>query len=356
MPANRITMRKIKEVLRLKWACGLSHREISRVTGVSVGAVSQYAAMAKAAGLDWPQAEGLDEDTVQERLFGAQKPANSHGARVQPDFPYLHRELRRKGVTLQLLWEEYLEAHQGVPIYQYTQFCCRYREWAATLKRSMRQQHRAGEKLFADFAGPMVAILDPQGGLAFEASIFVAVLGASNYTYACATRGQTTADWIAGLAGAMEFVGGVPALLVPDNPRALVSRPDRYEPVLSRTAEDFVHHYGTAMLPARPRKPQDKAKVETGVLIVERWILARLRNYRFYSLGELNRAINKLLADLNDRPFKKLAGTRREWFEGLDRPVLHALPAQRYEVATFKQCRVNVDYHVEIDGHYYSVP
>jgi transposase len=220
MPANRMTMRKIKEVLRLKWACGLSHRQIARATGVSVGAVSQYAAMAKAAGLDWPQADSLNEDTLEQRLFGAQKPANSPGGRVTPDFPYLHRELRRKGVTLQLLWEEYLEANPGIPIYQYTQFCCRYRDWAATLKRSMRQQHRAGEKLFADFAGQMVPILDAEGGLAFEASIFVAVLGASNYTYACATRGQTTADWIGGMVCAMEYAGGVPELLVPDNPRA----------------------------------------------------------------------------------------------------------------------------------------
>lgn len=210
MPANRMTMRKIKEVLRLKWACGLSHRQIARATGVSVGAVSQYAAMAKASGLDWPLAESLDEDALEQRLFGAQKPANSAGGRVTPDFAYLHRELRRKGVTLQLLWEEYLEANPSVPIYQYTQFCCRYRDWAATLKRSMRQHHNAGEKLFADFAGPMVPILNPEGGTAFEASIFVAVLGASNYTYACATRGQTTADWIGGMVCAMEFIGGVP--------------------------------------------------------------------------------------------------------------------------------------------------
>ncbi len=182
MPANRMTMRKIKEVLRLKWACGLSHRQISKATGVSVGAVSQYAAMAKAAGLDWSQADGLDEAELERRLFGAQKPAGSQAGRVDPDFPYLHRELRRKGVTLHLLWEEYLEANPGSPIYQYTQFCCRYRDWAATLKRSMRQQHHAGEKLFADFAGPTVRILDPEGGIAFEASIFVAVLGASNYT------------------------------------------------------------------------------------------------------------------------------------------------------------------------------
>jgi transposase len=205
-----MTMRKIKEVLRLKWACGLSHRQIAKATGVSVGAVSQYAAMATAAGLDWSKTDGLNDDELEQRLYGAQKPRTSPGGRVAPDFAQMHRELRRKGVTLQLLWEEYLAANPGVPIYQYTQFCCRYRDWAATLKRSMRQEHRAGEKLFADFAGPTVSILNPEGGVAFDASIFVAVLGASNYTYACATRGQTTADWIGGMVCAMEFMGGVP--------------------------------------------------------------------------------------------------------------------------------------------------
>lgn len=220
----------------------------------------------------------------------------------------------------------------------------------------MRQQHRAGEKLFADFAGPTVPVLASDGGVEFEAHVFVAVLGASNYTFACATRTETMADWIGSLCDALEFIGGVPELLVPDNPKALIARPDRYEPGLGTTTQDFVNHYGTAMLPARPRKPQDKAKVEVGVQIVERWVLARLRHYRFYSLAELNKAIAELIADLNQRPFKRLEGNRREWFERLDQPVLRPLPVRRYEIATFQKCRVNIDYHVDVGGHYYSVP
>jgi len=220
----------------------------------------------------------------------------------------------------------------------------------------MRQQHRAGEKLFADFAGQTVPILGRDGGVVLKAHVFVAVLGASNYTYACATRSEAMPDWIGSLIDALEFYGGVPELLVPDNPKALIAKADRYEPVLGNTTQDFVNHYTTAMLPAHPRKPQDKAKVEVGVQIVERWILARLRNHRFYSLAELNKAIGKLIADLNRRPFKKLEGNRHEWFERLDRPALRPLPARRYEIATFVKCRVNIDYHVEVDHHYYSVP
>lgn len=354
MPAPRMSMRNIKEILRLKWACGLSHRQISRALGVSVGAISGYAAQAVAAGLDWSAMEPLDEEALEQRLTGITSVSPSE--RSVPDYPMLHRELRRKGVTLQLLWEEYLVANVGRQTYRYSQFCQRYRDWAVTLKRSMRQTHRAGEKLFADFAGPTITIVDKDGGVAFHAHIFVAVLGASNYTYACAMRDETTASWIGGLVQAMEYIGGVPALLVPDNPKALIARPDRYEPVLGRIAQDFVSHYDTAMLPARPRKPQDKAKVEVGVQIVERWILARLRHHRFFSLAALNKAISKLLMDLNQRPFKKLDGTRREWFERLDQPALQALPVRRYEMATFRTCRVNIDYHIEVDGHYYSVP
>jgi transposase len=351
-------MRKLKEVLRLKWACGLSHRQIGRAVGISVGAISEYAALASAAGLDWPGIEPLSDDEIEQRLLP--KPAADGSAagsrRIQPDFASIHRELRRKGVTLQLLWEEYVEAHAGSRTYRYTQFCQLYKDWALTLKRSMRQQHRAGERLFADFAGHTVPIVAADGDVAFQAHVFVAVLGASSYTFACATRSEGTVDWIGSIIDSMEFFGGVPELVVPDNPRALIAQPDRYEPVLGATTQDFVNHYSTAMLPARPRKPQDKAKVEVGVQIVERWILARLRNHRFFSLAELNKAIGKLIVDLNLRPFKKLDGNRREWFERLDRPMLRALPPKRYEAATFRKCRVNIDYHVEVDAHYYSVP
>lgn len=210
-----------------------------------------------------------------------------------------------------------------------------YKDWALTLKRSMRQQHRAGERLFADFAGHTVPIVAADGDIAFQAHVFVAVLGASSYTFACATRSEGTVDWIGSIIDLMEFFGGVPELLVPDNPRALIAQPDRYEPVLGATTQDFVNHYSTAMLPARSRKPQDKAKVEVGVQIVERWILARLRIHRFFSLAELNKAISTLIVDLNLRPFKKLEGNRRDWFERLDQPMLRALPSKRYEVATF---------------------
>jgi transposase len=349
-------MLKLKEVLRLKWACGLSHRQISRAVGISVGAISEYAAQASAAGLDWTSVEPLDDDELERRLSGRPVPAPATTRRVVPDYAWIHRELRRKGVTLQLLWEEYAQAHPSERTYRYTQFCQLYKEWAKTLKRSMRQQHRAGEKLFADFAGHTVSIAAANGDVAFQAHVFVAVLGASNYTFACATRSETMVDWISSLIDAMAFFGGVPELLVPDNPRALIAQPDRYEPVLGRTTQDFVNHYGTAMLPARPRKPQDKPKVEVGVQIVERWILARLRNHRFFSLTELNKAIGILIVDLNRRPFKKLEGNRLAWFERLDQPVLRALPVRPYEVASFRKCRVNIDYHVEIEGHYYSVP
>ena len=357
MPTPRMSMRKLKEVLRLKWACGLTHRQISRAIGISVGAVSKFAAQASQAGLDWAAAEAMSDDELDARL----RPAATNAAatttrRIELDYTALHRELRRKGVTLQLLWEEYAEANPGQRTYRYTQFCQKYKDWAKSIKRSMRQQHRAGEKLFADFAGPTVPVLASDGGVEFEAHVFVAVLGASNYTFACATRTETMADWIGSLCDALEFIGGVPELLVPDNPKALIARPDRYEPGLGTTTQDFVNHYGTAMLPARPRKPQDKAKVEVGVQIVERWVLARLRHYRFYSLAELNKAIAELIADLNQRPFKRLEGNRREWFERLDQPVLRPLPVRRYEIATFQKCRVNIDYHVDVGGHYYSVP
>lgn len=355
MPAPRIPMRNIKEILRMKWHGGLSHRQISRALGVSVGAVSAYAAQAVAAGLSWPTIEPMDEATLARHLSGlAASPPSP--IRARPDYASIHRELRRKGVTLQLLWEEYLTAHVGGATYSYSQYCQRYRDWAATLKQSMRQTHRGGEKLFADFAGPTVPIHDADGGVVRRAHVFVAVLGASNYTYACAMPDETMGSWLGGLAHAMEAIGGVPALLIPDNPRALIAKPDRYEPVLGRAAQDFVHHYDTAMLPARPRKPKDKSKVEVGVQIVERWILARLRHHRFFSLASLNKAMARLLVDLNQRSLKKLGGTRQSWFEQLDRPALRPLPARRYALATFRHCRVNIDYHVEVDGHYYSVP
>ena len=346
-------MRKIRDVLRYRHSAGLSLEAIARALKISKGVVSKYLRLASDAGLGWPLPDDLNDADL-ERLLYRQVVAREPTF-VEPDYAWVHQELKKKGVTLTLLWEEYRQS-VGERGYQYTAFCTRYRDWAGQLKRSMRQTHRAGEKLFADYAGPTVPIIDAATGEIRPASIFVAVLGASSYTFACATAGQTQVDWLTGIDKALRFIGGVTALIVPDNPRALVAGPDRYEPELNRATAEFASHYGTVILPARPRKPQDKAKVEVGVQVVERWILARLRHRRFFSLAELESAVAELLPPLNDRPFKKLPGCRREAFVRLDAPYLRPLPAMPFVLAEWKQARVNIDYHVEFEGHYYSVP
>ncbi|MGH8436700.1 MAG: IS21 family transposase [Pseudomonas sp.] len=356
MAAQRVAMRNIKECLRLKFEAGLSHEKIARALQLSKGVVSKYVSAASRTGLDWPALAVLDEAALTAALLPASKVQLTRGERVLPEVIGLHRELRRKGVTLQLLWEEYVAAHPEQPTYRYTQFVEHYRRYARSLKRSMRQQHVAGEKLFIDYAGPTLPVIDRATGEISRAHIFVAALGASNYTYACATPGETQVDWLTALSQALDYLGGVPEMIVPDNPRALISDPDRYEPGLNRAALECAKHYGTVMLPARPRKPQDKAKAEVAVQIVERWIMARLRHQQFFSLHALNQAIAVLLEDLNRRPFKKLDGCRRDWFERLDQPLLRPLPLQPYQVATFKRCKVNIDYHIEVNGSFYSVP
>ena len=354
MPVKQVAMRKIKECLRLKWSCNLSHEQIAKALGLSKGVVSKYTQLATAAGLDWVAVAPLDEPALQHLLIP--NTPRHRGARPHPDWLTIHREMHKKGITLQLLWEEYVEANPSAETYRYTQFCKLYHDYAATLKRSMRQIHRAGEKLFIDFAGPTVAIIDQRSGEISQAHIFVAVLGASNFTYACATAHEKQADWLRGLTGALNFIGGVPEMIIPDCPKAMITDADRYEPWVNRAAQDYARHYNTVILPARPRHPQDKAKVEVGVQIVERWILAKLRHRRFFSLTELNQAIRLLLTELNHRPMQKKDGSRQEWFERLDKPALKALPAEHYEIASFKYCKVNIDYHVDIEGHYYSVP
>lgn len=281
-------------------------------------------------------------------------PVPRSSRQLEPDYAWIHQQLKLPGVTLQLLWEEYQRGCEQA--YKYTSFCVKYRAWAQSLKRSMRQTHPAGERLFVDYAGQTMPIIDSATGQVRRAQIFVAVLGASNYTYARATASQNTADWVGSIIGALEFIGGVPRLIVPDQTRALIARPDRYEPEGNRVLEAFSDHYEVAVLPARPAHPRDKPKVEVGVQVVERWILARLRHRRFFSLAELNAAIGQLLLDLNHRPFKKLPGCRQSAFETIDRPALQPLPVQRMVIARFKRARVNIDYHVELDGHYYSVP
>jgi len=353
VPAQRIAMRRIREVLRLKHECDLSFGQIARVLHVSKGTVSNYLSVAEAAGITHSVASGLDDSALIARLYPQRYVYPQFAV---PDFAQVHRDLKRKGVTLQLLWEEYREAAQGVP-YSRSRFCERYLAFVGTLRRSMRQTHVAGEKLFVDYAGPTVPIYGEQTGEVARAHIFVAVWGASNYTYVEATAAETKVDWIRAHVNALAFFGGGPALLVPDQPRALVTRPERYEPESNRTYEALAEHYGCAILPARPGKPRDKAAVELAVQITERWVLARLRHQRFYGLAALNAAIGELVTILNDKPFQKLEGSRRSWFERLDRPAMRALPPAPFEYAEFKRARVSrLDYHVEFDRHYYSVP
>ena len=342
-------MRKIKDVLRLKLQAGLSHERIAAALGISKGVVAKYCTLAAACGLDWPTVEGLSESALERRLLAGRADRPSHYA--QPDYGQVHHELRRKGMTLALLWEEYVEAHPGQATWRYSQFCENYRRYCLLLRRSMRQVHRAGEKLFVDYAGPTVVLSG--GGVA---NIFVAALGASSYTFACATPRQTLADWLHGCAQALRFIGGVPQLIVPDNPRALIADPNRYEPRANETVEDFARHYGTSVLPARPYRPQDKAKVESAVQVVERWILMRLRKQSLRTVDDVNQAIAPLLDRLNAKLFQKLPGSRATAFAAIDAPALQPLPAQPWEWASYKTVRVHIDHHVEIDGHRYSVP
>jgi len=345
-------MRKICEVLRLKYEARLSHEKIARAVGLSKGAVGKYVNLAKALGVSWPLPEGMDETALEAKLFRREAPPARF---IEPDFPRLHQELKRKGVTLQLLWAEYAEAH-GNKAYRYSRFCHHYQQWRDTQRRSMRQIHRAGEKLFIDYCGPTVGIVDQRTGEIRQAQVFVAVLGASSYTYAEATWSQALPDWIGSHQRAFAFFGGVPELLVPDNLKSAVSKPSRYEPEPNRTYAELARHYGCAILPARPYKPKDKAKAEVGVQVVERWILARLRHHTFFSLAQLNQAIKDLLNDLNQRPFQKLPGSRHSAFASLDKPALKPLPTTRYDYAEWKRVKPGIDYHVEVDKHYYSVP
>ena len=346
-------MRKIKEVLRLHFESGLGQRPIGRCLGLSRTTVSEYLRRAKEAGLGWPLPNSLTEQDLQHRLFPPASPLPETG-RSLPDWPYIHSELKRKGVTLTLLWEEY---QAGDPhAYRYSHFCELYRTWAGKQRLSMRQTHKAGEKLFVDYAGQTLPIVNPQTGEIKDAELFVAVLGASNYTFVEATLSQNLSDWLGSHRRAFDFFGGVPEIVIPDNLKSAVSKPCRYDPDLNPSYQDLAEHYGTAVIPARVRKPKDKSKAEAGVQIAERWILARLRNQTFFSLAEANDAIRKLLTDLNNRPFKKLPGCRRQAFESLDRLALKPMPKEPYVFAQWKKVAVNIDYHVEIDGHYYSVP
>jgi transposase len=346
-------MRKTKEVFRLKFDYHLSNRKIAESCLIARSTVAEYLFRFQQAALSWPLPEAMDDARLEELLFPA-TPLTSDIERPLPDWLYIHKELRRKGVTLMLLWQEYKAQHPAG--YQYSQFCYRYRQWAKKIDPVMRQEHRAGEKLFVDYAGMTVPVYDRQEAKAREAQIFVAVLGASNYCFSEATWTQSLPDWIASHVRAFAYFGGVPQIVIPDNLKTGITKACFYEPDINPTYLDMANHYGTVVIPTRVRKPKDKAKVETGVQVVERWILARLRDRQFFGLHQLNQAITILLAELNQKPFQKLPGSRRSLFEDLDRPALKPLTACPYQYAEWKKARVHIDYHVEVDRHYYSVP
>lgn len=325
-------MRTIKEVLRLKWSCGLSRRAIAKSCGIARSTVDEYSKRARQAGLSWPLPDVLDDTALENLLYPPATLLDS--PRPLPVWADIHRDLARKSVTLMLLWDEYKAQYpEG---YQYSQFCDLYRAYAKKLDISMRQVHYAGEKLFVDYSGQTVPVIDRSSGEIYDCQIFVAVLGASNFTYAEATYTQGLPDWIGSHVRALEFIGGVPEILVPDNLLSGITKACRYEPGVNRTYQELAVHYETAVIPARVRKPKDKAKVEAGVQLVQRWILAALRNRTFFSLTELNTAIRELLDKLNNRPFKKLSGSRMSRFLEIDRPALRPLPAFAYEYAEWK--------------------
>ncbi len=352
MARDRLSMRKTREILRRKWALGQSHRAVARSLSVSIGTVSATVGRAQLARLTWPEVERLSEAELEARVYG---PRSEPGAaRPLPDFATVHAERRRVGVTLQLLHLEYLERHPNG--YGYTQFCRYYKQWLSRQKLSMRQVHRAGEKLFVDYAGKKPQVVDAQTGECREVELFVATLGASSKTYAEATETQRLEDFLGSHIRAFEFLGGVPEMLVPDQLKSAVGQACRYEPGIQRSYEELAQHYGTAVVPARPKKPRDKAKVEAAVLVAERWILARIRDETFFSLAALNRRIGELLDELNDRPMRAYGASRNELFERYDRPALKPLPQERFSYGQWKKARVNIDYHVELERHYYSVP
>lgn len=345
-------MRKIREVLRLT-AAGLSARQVAASVKLARSTVADYLRRAQAAGVHWPLPDDVDEDSLMGRLYPVAASCEANHPPL-PDWRHIQHELTRKGVTLMLLWQEYKVRHPGG--YQYSRFADLYRQWASKQDVVLRQAHVPGDKLFVDYAGQTLDIIDRRTGELRPAQIFVAVLGHSSYTYAEATWTQSVADWLASHVRALEFIGGVPRAIVPDNLKAGVTKAHRYDPDLNPSYQDLAEHYATTVLPARVRKPRDKAKAEVGVQVVERRILAPLREQSLFSLNEANTAIRPLLDDLNRQPFQKREGSRLSVFEAVERSALQALPVMRYEYAEWRKAKVHLDYHVEVDRHYYSVP
>jgi len=349
--ARRLKMRHIRKIIELHELTGLSVRQIKDALNLPKSTVSDYLTAFKASDLTREQLKSLNDDQIYTALFG-EKPKGS--ARPLPDFAKMNTALKKKHVTRSLLWEEYREQHpDGLG---YSQFCEHYRLWSKQVSVSMRQTHKAGEKLFVDYSGLTMEIIDPKTGEISKAEVFVAALGASGYSYAEASMSQQKHDFIASHVRAFEFFGGITEVLVPDNLKSAVTKTNWYDPDINESYQDMADHYGTVVLPARPYKPKDKAKAELSVKLVQRWILAKLRHRQFFSLHELNEAIWELLEDLNNRKMRHLNKSRRELFEELDQPVLKALPNRTYLYRDSKDCKVSIDYHIQLAGDYYSVP
>lgn len=355
MPAERVKMRHAREIFRLK-SSGIATREIARRIGLAPSTVREMLKRGEASGIAWPFPPEMNDEALEAALYAHHRSKRGYRRTIEPDWSQVHYELKRnKHVTLQILWDEYIALNtEG---YSYSRFCELYRTFEKSLSVTMRQTYVAGERLFVDYAGDGVpVVIDRLTGELRKAQIFVAVLGASSFTFAYASWTQTLPDWIDAHVHAFEAIGGVPHLLVPDNTRTAVIKACFYDPQVNRSYADMAAHYQTAVLPARPRKPRDKAKVEQAVLIVERWLLGRLRRRIFYSLAEVNAAIQELLTHLNEeRKIRRLGSTRRQLLEQIDRPALKPLPQEAYEYCEWRLCRVGVDYHVEAAAHYYSV-
>ena len=348
---SRLSMRKISEILRQRYELKRSYRDAARSLNISTSTVADYLARAKMAGVEWPLPDGISEKELYQRLF---LPVATPAERAQPDWEQVHHELRKKGMTLRLLWREYRDQHpQGLG---YSQFCNLYRRYARMMTPVMRQIHKAGEKTFVDYAGMKMQWIDPLTGDICEAEIFVGCLGASQYIFAEATATQQLPDWIQSHIHMFEYFGGVSEIVVPDNLKSGVTKAHRYDPDINVNYQHLCEHYGIAIVPARAATPKDKAKVESAVSIVERQILAPLRHMTFSSIGEINAAIKERLTALNSQSFQKMKTSRRELFETIDKPALRSLPSSRYQFAEWKKAKIHVDYHFVFDDHFYSVP
>jgi len=345
-------MRKISEVLRLRYELNCSYRDISRSLNIGKTSVSEYLARAKIAGIRWPLPETMSEEDLFNKLF---LPAKSNTKqRPLPDWEWVYQELRKKGVTLQLLWREYRDIH---PIgLSYSHFCERYRAYTKATTPVMRQIHKGGEKTFVDYAGMTVQWIDPTTGEIHEAQIFVGSLGASQFTFAEATATQSLPDWIQSHIRMWEYFGGVSKVVVPDNLKSGVTKAHRYDPDVNVNYQHVGEHYGFAIVPARIYEAKDKAKVENAVGCIERQILAPMRHMTFTSIAEINAAIKPRLAAFNQKSFQKMKTSRKALFEAVDKPVLKPLPLEKYQYAEWQHAKIHIDYHFVFDDHYYSVP